>query len=449
MGDRSSAGMPAATVRDARVRREPLFQKLKPGPGRSPEQVVANQRARLYGAMIELVAERGYSRVTVRELSRLAGVSTKSFYECFENVEACFVATYARIIRDAVRRPADVSPAPEDHTRTRLRNFFTALGEDSKAAGLVLVDAPSTGPVLAAQIRCADRALERFLADELVGAANPTPFTEALIHGTAAAAMQVARSRRLSDGPTLPAAAADEFGKWLLSLRAGSCLQERPLHTFVATAGDAPLPPRSGGIGDARHFLIAAVIKLGARDGYAALTAPAIRREAGVSRRCFDERFDSVADCFLAAVETKMSIATRRAEKQAVGAGSWERGVVRAIAALAAEFRRDPALVRLGFVDILAPGRSGLELRERILAAWSRRLRRTAPKHLRPGRMAAEASVAAATSIAAAPHLDRVGQAAPAAAFVVLAPAIGAAAAQRVIGAELGARADAGESKNI
>lgn len=59
---------------DARASRA-LYGKLRPGPGRPPSKVAAHQRARIQGATIELVAERGYAEVTLRRLTRLAGVS--------------------------------------------------------------------------------------------------------------------------------------------------------------------------------------------------------------------------------------------------------------------------------------------------------------------------------------------------------------------------------------
>jgi hypothetical protein len=64
-----------------------LFRKLKPGPGHSRAEVVENQRARLGAALIELAVEYGYETITVRGLSRSAGVSTGTFYSHFEKVE--------------------------------------------------------------------------------------------------------------------------------------------------------------------------------------------------------------------------------------------------------------------------------------------------------------------------------------------------------------------------
>jgi AcrR family transcriptional regulator len=61
-----------------------LYPKLRPGPHSfAPESVASNQRARLYGAMIELVAARKYEVSTVAELCALAGASKRTLYERF------------------------------------------------------------------------------------------------------------------------------------------------------------------------------------------------------------------------------------------------------------------------------------------------------------------------------------------------------------------------------
>ena len=91
-----------STSRTATTVREPLYRQLKPGPGLSAEAVVTNQRARLFGAMVEMVADGGYGSVKVREISRLAGVSTRTFYDRFANVEDCFACTYSWILGEAL-----------------------------------------------------------------------------------------------------------------------------------------------------------------------------------------------------------------------------------------------------------------------------------------------------------------------------------------------------------
>jgi len=414
----------------------PLYPKLRPGPGRSTEQVVANQRARLIGAMVELVAERGYRGVTVRGLSRLAGVSTKAFYDCFRNVEDCFAATHARIVHDTLRRATDPTFASDGRPRSRIRAFFAALSEEPKAGRLVLVDAPAAGPAMVAKTRRASRALERFIVDELMAAAAPLPVQRRIADGAAAAGLHLVRSRLLS-GHSQPAARiADDFFDWLLALRGGASLEEG----VYAAPGRAVTEP-STELGDDRSFLLAAALRLSLREGYASLTVPAICREAGVPRRSFDQHFDGVTSCFLAAVEFRFADSLAWATHRATSGDSWERAVARTVLYLCADFGSEPGLARLSLVDVLAPGEPALRLRERTITRLARILRQATPADARPEQLAAEASVAAAIKIAASAAADgraeRIGRAAPAVAFVVLAPAAGVGVAERVIASEL------------
>jgi AcrR family transcriptional regulator len=50
----------------------------------------AVQRARIVQAMVDVVAERGFAGTTVRLVTTRAGVSSRTFYECFDGLEDCF-----------------------------------------------------------------------------------------------------------------------------------------------------------------------------------------------------------------------------------------------------------------------------------------------------------------------------------------------------------------------
>jgi AcrR family transcriptional regulator len=424
-------------VRETDNGREPLYRKLKPGPGHAPERVVANQRARLCGAMVELVAEGGGNRkVTVRGLAGLAGVSTKSFYDCFANVEDCFVSTYGRILRGALKGPAMRASSPELRLRVKFRGFFEGLGADPKAASLVLVAARAAGgPDLRSKVDAVDRSLARFVAEELVALKTPPAVARILARGIVSAALQVARDGILNRR-VATAELADDFADWVLALPGGHALPEQGPTFFDAPADIPTIGVLAGGDPD-RHFLIAATTKLATRTGYSKLTIPKICHEAGVPRRTFDEHFDGVGDCFRAAMESKIADVARRAEVWALEARDWDRAVVRITTGLTSEVTRDPALGGLGLLTSASPEGPGLELRDRAIARWARRLRATAPPSSRPGRLAAEASVAAAAEIAAFGCQHGIGRVSPVMAYVMLAPAIGSSAAERQIGAEL------------
>jgi AcrR family transcriptional regulator len=419
---------------------ESLFKKLKPGPGLSAERVVANQRARLCGAMVEIAAERGYRGVTVRGLSGLAGVSTRAFYECFGSVEECFGAAQARIVLEVLRRASAASVAGADGIRPSISTAFTALANDQTSARVLLVESNFAGPVAQARARGANLALERFVRDGFAAEPDRVAASSRVVQGVLAAALRVARTRLLAGEPGEVATTADSFATWFLALRDRRLEGLRGPGLQVA-ADTRDLSPRPNANDDDREIILRAAMKLCVLEGYGRLTVTAIRREAGVSRRSFDAHFSGVSDCFLQAVETLMTNNVAAAESEARRARSWERGVVRIVAALCARLARDPAQTRLAVLEILSPGGEGLERSEGIVTHWAERLRRTAPEGMRPDPLAAEASVAAIWGIArteiVAGRADRIGDVAAEMAFILLAPAIGAEGADRAIRAEL------------
>ena len=356
----------------------PLYRKLKPGPGRSRDEVLANQCARLCGAMVQLVAEQGYPQVTVRGLARLAGVSTKTFYKCFANVEECFAVTYARIVRGVLPRAPGPAADADEPLGSRVRTLFEDLAQDRRAAHLVLVESFVVGPVVEARARAARRAYERLARDGFAAGPGSVRIPSSAARGIVGAGARVARTRLLADPPEDAVAVAEGFAGWLLALR-DERLEKLSRAGSLRELDRSAVAPSRPTIGDDRQYLLTAAAKLSLSDGYANLTVPAIWREAGVTRQSFDENFGDVTECFLAAVDARMERAAERAEQEASAAERWERGVARMVARLCSELARDPALARLGFVEIFAPGRLGFELRESLVTRWARRLYRGAP----------------------------------------------------------------------
>src|ERR1700719_1088679 len=91
------------------VRTEPRFQKLPPGVrgpnGLSREQGAQNQRTRLYEAMVEIAATRGYRATTIKAVCGLAGVSRQTFYDLFgANKQSCFLGAYDHVVSRTAER---------------------------------------------------------------------------------------------------------------------------------------------------------------------------------------------------------------------------------------------------------------------------------------------------------------------------------------------------------
>jgi TetR/AcrR family transcriptional regulator len=73
------------------------YEKLQPRWCRlGKDQVAADQRRRLYEAMVEVTASRGYAAMTVTAVWSKAGVSSHTYYSLFprsqgDPKEACFL----------------------------------------------------------------------------------------------------------------------------------------------------------------------------------------------------------------------------------------------------------------------------------------------------------------------------------------------------------------------
>src|SRR5271157_2822401 len=160
--------MESGAVGRTRGHTAPLFRRLPCGPsGMGREEVARNQRARIFGAMIESVACRGYQSTTVADVIALAGVSRRSFYEHFANREDCFLATYDIVVARARKLAIDAWQR-ERGWSNRLDGACRALlehvAEEPKGARLVIVEAPGIGVRARERMQLAGLTFERLLA---------------------------------------------------------------------------------------------------------------------------------------------------------------------------------------------------------------------------------------------------------------------------------------------
>lgn len=117
--------------------------------------VVHSQRERVLDAVASLSAAKGYTSVTVKDISETAAVSLDAFYEHFEGKEDAFLVAYeighgkARsIVENAYDAEADWSSA----VRAAITSLFEFLAAEPAFAHLSLIDAR------VATSRAADRA---------------------------------------------------------------------------------------------------------------------------------------------------------------------------------------------------------------------------------------------------------------------------------------------------
>lgn len=73
----------------------PAPLRLPPGRHDIPADLVrAHQRLRLLDAAAAALAEQGYGHITAARITELAGVSSRTFYQHFEDLWACLLAAY-------------------------------------------------------------------------------------------------------------------------------------------------------------------------------------------------------------------------------------------------------------------------------------------------------------------------------------------------------------------
>jgi AcrR family transcriptional regulator len=110
------------------------------------------QRARILGAMVELVRERGVGNVTVAHVVARSGVSRRTFYELFEDREACFLAAFdnavAQIAECVVPAYASAGAVWRERVRAGLAALLELIDVQPAIGALCVVDALAGGRVV-------------------------------------------------------------------------------------------------------------------------------------------------------------------------------------------------------------------------------------------------------------------------------------------------------------
>ena len=146
----------------ARPARDPA-RAIKRGPSRIPPEVVAaTQRDRLFDALVQTVAQKGYANARVSDICQAAGVTRPAFYALFEGKDEAFVATYKHgtsvllaLMEDAYRQAGQWRAG----SRAALRVLLDVLAAVPAFATMALVEIDSVGP--AAQVE-REKLLQRF-----------------------------------------------------------------------------------------------------------------------------------------------------------------------------------------------------------------------------------------------------------------------------------------------
>lgn len=152
-------------------RKRSAFTEFSLPPGRHgipPAEVAANQRWRLLGAAAEVLAESGHVRTTSTRVSKHAGVSPATFYQHFENVGECLLASYEAATECVWEIVSEACREEEIEWVQRLAvavaSTLRFLAVEPATAHLLGAEAPAGEPAIAASRRAAIERLAALLA---------------------------------------------------------------------------------------------------------------------------------------------------------------------------------------------------------------------------------------------------------------------------------------------
>jgi AcrR family transcriptional regulator len=411
--------------------------------------VIANQRARIHGAMVEAVAANGYEATSVRELVALAGVSRRSFYEQFANKQECFLVTIDLLAGGWVRRMTSAYRASEGDLEERMSVAFGALADGvsnyRKATRLVVVDAQTAGAEGLMRVRRTMSSAEHMLASSFARAPQASPLPRPVSRAMAGGLHAAMASHLREGGPEEVPQVAQQMLSWTLQFQTvkaepmAARLAERA-RAGVRTGQVAPAGPGGPGVRAPpradRERLLHGALWLAVVEDYCDLTVPQITAATAVSIEAFFELFEGRDECYLAALEMVGGELMEVIAQAIALSGDWPRGVRNAIGALMRFLAERPLYARTVAETAFTAGPRALERNLELARMIALALTEGAPPGSRSG-LAVEAVTGAVWYTVhcqvAAERIGLLPLLADHLTYVVLAPFIGAEAAAETV----------------
>jgi len=357
-------------------------KRLRPGPGTPRDEVLANQRQRLFGAMVAGVAERGYIATTVNDLAEISGVSSRTFYDLYPDKKACFLATLEAIIEAAGAYAAQSVGARLENTvpagvqlpegpdleasswEQQARFGFDAFAEmvalQPAAARLAFLEAHPAGPEAVALIENATVAFEWLARHTLDQSPERAGMPAEMIAAHIGAQEEITRTRlRRGEEGALPEVLS---GLWDL------LLSYRPPPEPLRLAGRSPrFGPETIDAHDHAERALRAFAAIVAEEGYVNTTVEAVLKRAQMSATTFYADFHGKEDAMLAAIDSACSQIVAAVMPAFRRAADWPRGVRAGYGALCNFLASRPALAQLIAVEVHAAGSAAMERRHETL----------------------------------------------------------------------------------
>jgi AcrR family transcriptional regulator len=365
-----------------------------PGPGAeaAPEARSnrADQRSRLMEAIVAVAAEGGYPAARIGDVSARAGVSRATFYELFENKEACFLAAHRELSTRLVDEVAAAIAGGEAARAidSAFASLIDSARSDPRGFDFLTHEAMLAGP---AALEARDA-----LLGELHGRvelAHRRVRKQALLPDLPSSILLGGLVRvlgmRMRRGPYDSHELLAETLAWVDCYRTRSRARQRPIEfpvpelaseTRLAPGAMAPAPLPRG-----RHRLPMALVIRVQRErilhatadvihakGYDDTTVADIVAKAGVSREVFYSHFHSRSDAFLAThklvFEQMMATA---AGAFIASSGTWPERVWDSWGAATGLVVGSPSLAHFAFVESYALGPSVAQRTDEAVLAFT------------------------------------------------------------------------------
>lgn len=355
-GDAAGATVETPWGRAAELR----DRSLHPGSGTPRQEVVRNQRERLFGAIVAVVSRKGYEATTVADVIALSGVSRSAFYSHFSNKAECLASAAADLIEPTVEElTAAWETGEPDPTRAVFERFLGLVASQPAAARACFVELHAAGEAGAA---VGERGFESLasLFERVSDAGTAGPVDPRLTRILLRGVEKLIHTRLCRDeGDRLPDLAA-ELWRWLASVQS-------PQRSLEAPRRQRPGPAASFEGYTPGERIARAVAAVLAEKGYLQMSTDDVAARAAISLSTFYAHFADKRDAVLGALEMSGAQIMALAVPAARRAGSWQEGVRALYEAICAYFAAEPEMAQMALIGVYGAGSQALARRDRVI----------------------------------------------------------------------------------
>ena len=335
-------------------------------------------------AMLASVGEQGYATTVVADVIAKAVASRKTFYEHFEDKQACFFAMSDAIVEEWIAQvlaTCESGADPREAIDSYVEALFALTLKNPPALRVIAVELTAAGPTGIERrertLARLARPLGRMLGDDSeAGQLVARAIVGAILRILYARARRGERVRRPRRGELYELAPA--VSAWASSYQANG--SAKAWRTRIARrVGEPPVGGRAPGtlslssgaierrglprgegnvsrsfvVHNQRERILDALANLASVKGYGTCTIPEIVQEAAVSVQAFYEHFSGKEDAFLVAYELGHRKLLAIVERAYESEDEWPAAVRAGIGALLSFLASEPAYAHLALIDAL------------------------------------------------------------------------------------------------